>query len=234
MKSDPFDKLRAGKLKVVRIGVFDSGIGGRLIADKINKKIPEAEVIFKSDSKYFPYGDKSSGVILKRLVFFTKEFNKLNCGIIVIACNTATTNTIDELRKIFLKQIFVGIEPPVKPIIKLTKTGKVILIATESTIASERFKNLKREFSNGKKVIGVACPGLAEEIENSSNFETDALACLIKKYLDEPLAEGADVVGLGCTHYPHVLPLMKKLYPRVIFYDPAEAVADQVARLIQK
>lgn len=237
-------KVQNAKFKIDRrlqIGVFDSGIGGRLVAERISRKISEAEIILKSDPEYFPYGNKPPDVILKRLVYFIKELAELKCETIVVACNTATTNTIGKLRKMFPEQIFVGMEPPIKPIIELTKTGKAAVMATEATIASRRFEELKGKFSNGKKVIGIACPGLAEEIEKlwrhrylSPPLENSVLINLVKIFLDKPVAEGVDAVGLGCTHYPYILPILKKLYPGVIFYDPAEAVAVRVAELVKK
>lgn len=216
----------------MKIGVFDSGVGGKLIAQKIQKEIPSAEVIFKSDPEYFPYGNKTAPVILERTSYFVREFEKLECSIVVIACNSATTNVIRDLRKRFPHIQFVGIEPPVKPIVELTKSGKVAVIGTEATIRSERLVELIKKYSERVKIFSVPCPGLAEHIEKFQLFKTlesgDKPDLLIRKFLDVPIAGGVDVVGIACTHYPYLLSQMKGLYPNVTFYDPADAVVFRV------
>lgn len=234
--------MTLGKLRqkhIIKIGVFDSGIGGKLIANKIKKELSGIKIFFKSDPKYFPYGDKNPKVIYQRLVYFTKWFIRLKCRIIVIACNSATTNAINKLRKKFPSLIFVGVEPPIKPIVKITKNKKVAVIGTKATINSSRIIKLEREHRNGVKIYKIICSKLAEEIENIKCFKTFYISpfkqrkiiSLIKKSLDRPISHGVDVVGLACTHYPYLLPLFKKMYPAVTFYDPAAAVVRQVKKI---
>lgn len=239
---------------IVPIGVFDSGVGAYLVAEGIRKKIPGARIIVKTDPEYFPYGDKSSDIIQRRLVHFAKEFQKEGCQIVVIACNSATTNGIRELRLQFPDMQFVGIEPPVKPIVSLTKTGNVVVIGTEATMKSDQFKRLIQKYGGGVQVSAIACPGLAELIEgvirrshSGANEVSDGISrdpisasrriqddmkqkleLKIRDFLDRPIADGVDVVGIACTHYPYVLPFMKKLYPTVTFYDPTDAVVRRV------
>ena len=229
----------------MNIGVFDSGAGGKLVAEKIQEALPSANVILKADPEYFPYGNKSPEIILKRIALFTREFQKLGCAIVVIACNTATTNSISDLRKEFPDIQFVGVEPPVKPIVEMTKTGRVAVIGTEATIRSERLARLIKQFSKNVKIDAIACPGLAEFIETfvqpqqqslraterSLAISDDSEKQLLKEFLDKPISEGVDVVGIACTHYPYLLSEMKELYPNVTFYDPADAV---VRRVIMK
>lgn len=212
------------------IGVFDSGAGAYLIVDAIRKKIPTAQILIKTDSQFFPYGNKSPRFIQSRLAHFTTAFQKEGCQIVVIACNTATTNGIELLRRRFPDMQFVGIEPPVKPIVQLTKTGKVAVIGTAATMRSKRLKELVRKFSKGVSVELIPCPGLAELIEQTQG-PTPKSEKLIKKFLDQPISGGVDVVGLACTHYPYLLPLMKKLYPKVTFFDPTTAVVSRVELL---
>ena len=220
------------KKNIIKIGVFDSGVGGKLIAAKIQQALPGVEVIFKSDPEYFPYGNKSAKTILGRVSGFVGKFQKLGCQIIVIACNSATTNIIDSLRKRFPQIKFVGVEPPLKPIVKMTKAGKVAILGTRATIQSSRLKDLVKRYAGGTEVSLIACPGLAEYIERlkSEDMEVSDLAErsrvseILRKFLDKPIASGADVVGIACTHYPYLLPTMRELYPGVIFYDPADAV----------
>lgn len=225
---------------VIKIGVFDSGVGGKLIARMVEKELPKATVIFRSDPDYFPYGNKTPEVILERVSLFAKKFQQLGCAIVVIACNSATTNVIERLRQLFPRIQFVGVEPPLKPISRLTNSKKIAIMGTNATIASERRKILQELFARGITVYNIVCPGLAEYIEKrvmkdikcGATFYNDQQAKdLIKKFLDKPIAEGVDVVGIACTHYPYLLPQMKELYPQVTFYDPADAVVKYVKRI---
>ena len=220
--------------------MFDSGIGGRLIADKL-RELKNVKIVYLSDPEYFPYGDKAETVIQNRLLHFAGQFKLKGCRIVVIACNSATTNGITVLRNKFPEIVFVGIEPSVKPIAGITKTGKVAVIGSAATIASGRIKKLQGLFEHGVKFYNIACPGLAEYVEEkvvknikcSTTFYNDKKAeSLIKRFLDKPVAEGVDVVGIACTHYPYLLPLMQNLYPKVKFYDPADAVVAQVEKAI--
>lgn len=216
--------------KNLLIGVFDSGKGGQFIVEKIRATLPQARIIFKSDPDLFPYGNKSSKVIINRLLHFTKLFDQQNCSIIVIACNTATTNAINHLRRNFPQLKFVGVEPPIKPIAQLTKTGKIAIIGTSATIASARKQYLEASFANQVKLYSIACPGLAELIETDPIPRAETEALLIK-FLNRPIAAGVDVVGLACTHYSYLLTQMRSLYEGVTFYDPADAVVRRVVKL---
>lgn len=226
--------------KIVNIGVFDSGVGGRFIANKL-KALKNVKIVYLSDPEYFPYGNKTETVIQERLLYFAGQFKLNKCRMVVIACNSATTNGITVLRQAFPDIVFVGIEPPVKPISNLTKSKKVAIMGSPATIASERRKKLQSLFAKEIKLYNISCPGLAEFVERRITedikcyitFYNDRQAkSLIKKFLDKPIAEGVDVVGIACTHYPYLLPLMRRLYPKVIFYDPADAVVAQVEKAI--
>lgn len=225
---------------MITIGVFDSGVGGRFIADKL-KTLKTADIVYLSDPEYFPYGDKTEAIIQKRLMHFVKQFKLMGCRIVVIACNSATTNGIAILRQKFPRITFVGVEPPIKPISNLTMSKKIAILGTPATIASERRKKLQGSFAQGIKLYNISCPGLAEFVERRvsedikccTTFYNDQQAKdLIKKFLDKPIAEGVDVVGIACTHYSYLLSLMQEIYPRVKFYDPADAVVLQVRKML--
>jgi len=212
----------------MKIGVFDSGIGGRLIAKKIRSKLPKTKIIFIADSKHFPYGSKSQAFIFKRSQVLTKKLAKLSATLIVVACNSATTNTIQHLRQQFPSLTFVGIEPPLKPSVTLSKTGKVAIIGTEMTLNSRRYQELIKKFSKNIKLFSLPCPGLASAIEKG---RLKTALNIAQKILDKPIADGVDTVGFACTHYPYLLKKMQTNYPNVTFYDPADAVADRVKYL---
>ncbi|MBI5356134.1 aspartate/glutamate racemase family protein [Candidatus Collierbacteria bacterium] len=226
--------------KKINIGVFDSGVGGRLIADKL-KELKNVKIVYLSDPEYFPYGDKTGEIIQSRLLYFAGQFKLKGCRIVVLACNTATTNGIAVIRQKFPGITFIGIEPPIKPISNLTKSKKIAIMGTPATIASQRMAKLQSLFVQGIKLYNISCPGLAEYIEERVKenikcyitFYNDKKAeSLIKRFLDKPIADGVDVVGIACTHYPYLLPIMQNLYPKVKFYDPANAVAAQVKKAI--
>lgn len=235
--------MQSSKFKVankIKIGIFDSGVGGRFIADKL-KALKNVKIVYLSDPEYFPYGNKTETVIQERLLYFAGQFKLMDCRIVVIACNSATTNGIAFLRQKFPDITFIGIEPPIKPISNLTKSKKIAIMGSQATISSERRKKLQGLFSQGIKLYNISCPGLAEFVERRVTedikcyitFYNDRQAkSLIKKFLDKPIAGGVDVVGIACTHYPYLLPLMRRIYPKVIFYDPADAVVAQVEKAI--
>jgi glutamate racemase len=219
---------------------FDSGAGGRLVADKL-RSINNVRIIYLSDPEYFPYGNKTKAVIRNRLLYFAGLFKLKRCRIVVIACNSATTNGITVLRQKFPNITFVGIEPPIKPISSLTRSKKIAIMGSSATIASERRKKLQGLFAQGIKLYNIPCPGLAEFVEERvaknikccTTFYNDQQAKnLIKKFLDKPISEGVDIVGIACTHYPYLLPLMQRIYPEVRFYDPADAVVARVRRML--
>lgn len=215
----------------MKIGVFDSGIGGKLIAQKIAQALPQVTISFHSDPQYFPYGSKSAEFIYNRLVHFTQLFISEGCEIIVIACNSATTNAIHDLRLKFPQVSFVGIEPPLKSVSAMSTTGKVAIMATKATLESARHQQLQQNLEHQVEIYNLVCEGLAEAIEHDPK-PTPKTAELLHQYLDEPINRGVDAVGIACTHYPYVLSQMQALYPQVTFYDPADAVvAVVVARV---
>lgn len=225
---------------MINIGVFDSGVGGKLIADKLSR-LKNTRIVYLSDPEYFPYGNKTKQVIRDRLLYFTGLFMSKKCRIVVIACNSATTNGIAFLRQKFPGITFIGIEPPVKPISVLTKSKKAAIMGTPATIASDRLGKLEDSFAGGIKLYNISCPGLAEYIEEkiaknikccTTFYDDQAAINLLKFFLDKPVAGGVDTVGIACTHYPFLLPLMQKMYPKVKFYDPADAVVSQIRRML--
>jgi len=217
----------------MNIGVFDSGVGGKLIANALTEQLPKNKIIFISDDKHFPYGNKSSTFIYSRAKVLTQELIDQNCNLIVIGCNTITTHTINKLRNKFPKVKFVGIEPPIKPLAKLTKSKKVAIMATPVTCKSTQASKLIDKYGKGIKVYKIACHDLTKTIEDAiKNKKSPQVSSLIKKYLDKSIKQGVDVVGLACTHYPYILNQLQKTYPQVIFYDPAPAIIKQVKRLI--
>lgn len=217
----------------MKIGVFDSGVGGLLIAQKIQQKIPNATVEFLCDHEYFPYGNKPKDVIANRVEHFLRQFVQKNCSMVVLACNSATTTTMSLMRQKFPLLHLVGIEPPIRPVSLLSKKKKIALLGTEATIQSDQFAHLIKLYGKNCVVHGIACSGLAQAIETwistkRADYRQQAID-LFSNYVNIAVSHDVDVIGLACTHYPYLMDEMMGLYPDITFYDPTDAVVKRVA-----
>ena len=191
------------------IGIFDSGIGGITIYKEINKLMPNESIIYLSDNLNSPYGNKSKEEIKN---FSTKNTNWLiekGCKIIVVACNTATTNSIDYLRNTY-KIPFVGVEPAIKPAANKTKTGVIGVLATKGTLTSSLFNITSNDYCSEIKIIESDGKGLVELIENGI-FSGEKLEKMLKLFIDPMISANIDYLVLGCTHYPLISKSLKKI-----------------------
>lgn len=215
------------------IGIFDSGVGGTSIWKEIHELLPNESTIYLADSKNAPYGEKSSKEILDLSIKNTELLLKKECKIIVVACNTATTNAITYLRKNF-DIPFVGIEPAIKPAALNTRSGVVGVLATKGTLTSELFSKTTDLYAGGITIIEQRGEGLVPLIE-AGKIETPEMKNLLKKYLEPFIAAKADYLVLGCTHYPYLIPEIKKILPDTIqIIDSGEAVARQTGNILEK
>ena len=198
------------------IGIFDSGIGGISILDKLKDVLPNENFIYLADNKNCPYGLKSKKEILLLSTKNCKKLIELNCKIIIIACNTATTNSIKRLRAIFSIPI-IGIEPGIKPAINYTKTKNIGILATEKTLDSKLFiKTLNENKINDIKIHEQIGYKLVEIIENNS-FSKKELCFILKQYLYPMLKNNIDCLVLGCTHYHYIKKIIKEILPKNIY-----------------
>ncbi len=215
------------------IGIFDSGIGGTSIWKEIQNLLPKEDTIYLADSKNAPYGEKPSEEILRLSIKNTEFLLNRNCKLIVVACNTATTNAIDYLRKTY-KVPFIGIEPAIKPAALNSKSRTVGVLATKGTLTSNLFHSTSRNHANGIEIIEQQGKGLVELIEKGQ-LKNEATRVLLKQYLKPMMEKGIDYLVLGCTHYPYLIPLLKELLPNdVIIIDSGEAVARQTKAILEK
>lgn len=218
-------------MKEAPIGIFDSGVGGTSIFKEIHRLMPLEHIIYLADSKNAPYGEKSKEEI-RRLSFKNTEF-LLNrkCKMIVVACNTATTNAIEQLRKTYNLPI-VGIEPAIKPAALNSKSKTIGILATKGTLSSELFAKTSDLFTKDIELVEVVGNGLVEAIENGnkdSNFTHE----LLKKLLAPMIQKKIDYLVLGCSHYPYLIPQIKRVLPEnVNIIDSGEAVARQVKKIL--
>jgi glutamate racemase len=206
-----------------KIGVFDSGIGGEAVAAAIRRELPDDEVITVSDRTHVPYGDKPPVEVLGYVVPLLEGLVGQGCEVIVVACNTVTTQHIVALRE-RIPVPLVGIEPMVKPAAAATKSGVIAVCATPGTLASERYAWLKREFAQVVTVLEPDCGRWAYMVEHNEVNEAE-----IKREVDEMCNAGADVIVLGCTHYHWIEELLMQLAAeRAVVIQPEQPV---VARL---
>lgn len=211
----------------MKIGVFDSGIGGLSVVRAIQLALPDAQVIFRNDSANVPYGTKSNAVIytLCRPIF--DQLIADDCDVIVVACNTVTTNFITQLRA-ELQVPLIGMEPMVKPAAEATKSKIIAVCATPRTLKSKRYAWLKQEYAAGITVLEPKCGDWSAMIE-SNRLDHEK----IRDIIDEICEKGADVIVLGCTHYHWIEAEIRKLANcRALVLQPEVPVIAQLKKII--
>ena len=214
------------------IGLFDSGIGGTSIWKEIHALLPHEDTIYLADSKNAPYGQKSKEEIVSLSFKNTEYLLEKNAKIIVVACNTATTNAIKELREKY-DVPFIGIEPAIKPAAIHTKTKTIGILATKGTLTSELFY---KTVSNLKdiKVIEQIGYNLVKLIEEGKLGSSD-IKELLEEYLHPMIEANIDHLVLGCSHYPYLVPQIKEILPEnVKIIDSGEAVARQTKLVLNQ
>jgi glutamate racemase len=213
------------------IGFFDSGVGGTSIWKETIKLLPYENTIYLADSINAPYGQKSQEEIIKLSEKNTKFLIDKGAKLIVVACNTATTNAIDYLRSKYSIP-FIGIEPAIKPAALQTQTNTVGILATAGTLSSELFAKTSAKFASNIRVVEQIGEGLVPLIENNQLKNKDTTS-LLQKYLTPMIKEGIDHLILGCTHYPYLIPQIKKIIgDKVIIIDSGYAVSKQIERVL--
>lgn len=213
------------------IGVFDSGVGGTSIWKEIILRLPKEDTIYLADSKNAPYGEKTKEEIIDVCVRNTELLITKGAKLIVVACNTATTNAIDVLRAKF-NIPFIGIEPAIKPAALATKTNAVGILATKGTLSSSLFHKTAQMFASGITIVEQEGTGLVPLIEDNQikSIETELL---LKKLLRPMLDKNIDYLVLGCSHYPYLIPEIRKIVgENVVIIDSGFAVAKQTEKIL--
>ncbi len=215
------------------IGVFDSGIGGLSVLREIHQLLPHESLIYVGDSAHAPYGDRSASHVRKRSRLIAEFLLDQGVKAIVIACNTATAEAAELLRGT-LDVPIIGLEPAIKPAARLSKSGIIGVLATQRTISSSRLLGLTERYAKGKKVLAQACPGLVEQVE-ACEFQSEETEQLLRHYIQPLLDQGADALILGCTHYPFLLPAIRKITGSEIdILETGKPVAEQLQRILKQ
>lgn len=216
------------------IGVFDSGVGGLSVLREIHALLPHEALIYVADSGHAPYGEKSADFIEARAVRLIEHLQAQGAKAAVVACNTVTGLCIGALRLRFDGLPIVAIEPAVKPAVLATRNGVVGVLATRQTVTSPGLARLIQAHGQGKTLLLQACPGWVERVERGELDGPDteaAVATVVRPLLDQ----GADTLVLGCTHYPFLAPVIRRLAgPDVQIIDPSAAVARELGRRLQQ
>jgi glutamate racemase len=215
--------------KGLKIGVFDSGVGGLSMANAVKEAFPGAEVVLRQDTEHVPYGLRPPREILGFVTPIFQELADTGCQVIVVACNTVTTTLITELRERFDVPL-VAVEPMVKPAAALTKSRVIAVCATPTTLASPRYQELKRQFAADVTVLEPDCSDWAAMIEHE-RIDQAAIAARIKETLDQK----ADIIVLACTHYHWIEQEIKELAAgKAAVLQPEAAIIRRLRRVLAR
>ena len=213
----------------MKIGVFDSGIGGKAIAETLAQDFPDAEILYVHDADHVPYGGRQKDEIISLTETALQPLLQNTCDVIVLACNTATAAAIDYLRETYPQQHFIGLEPMIKPAATLTKTGIIAVCATPYTLSSERYLRLKKDYASAITVLEPDCGEWATMIEHSAVDNAT-----IERTITDVLSKNADVIVLACTHYHWIKDeIIEMTAGKATVIDPSEAISRRVAELLR-
>ena len=208
----------------MRLGIFDSGIGGEAVAGALRETFPGAEILVVNDRANVPYGDKPPGLVASLTDNAIQPLLARGCDAVILACNTATALAIDMLRQKYPGQKFIGIEPMIKTAAALTASGTIAVCATGATLASARYRRLVNDFGAGLRIIEPDCGEWARLIEGNLMSRER-----IERTVNAVCEQGADVIVLGCTHYHWIKELICGLASgRAKVIEPTEAIGRRV------
>lgn len=215
------------------IVLFDSGVGGTSILKEVVELLPHEDFIYLADSRNAPYGVKTQEEIINLSIKNTELALRMKAKLIVVACNTATTNAISYLRTQYHLP-FIGIEPAIKPAALNSEIKKIGVLATKGTLSSELFKKTANTFTQGVDVIEVIGKGIVEAVEGGWTTDKafiDQLRLQVQAFIEEDI----DYLVLGCTHFPYIIPQLEQLLPsHVKIIDSGRAVAKQTQAVLEK
>lgn len=213
------------------IGVFDSGVGGLGVLAEIRRLLPDADLVYVADRAGVPYGEKTLRQVRARTEIVTLRLLEMGADLVVVACNTASAAALHHLRALHPATAFVGMEPAVKPAVALSRRRRVGVLATAATFQGRLFASVVERFAAGIEVVTAACPSWVRLVE-AGELTGEKARAEVEAGLRPLLAAEVDVVVLACTHFPFLLPTIREVAGSgVVVYDPAPAVARQVARL---
>ena len=216
------------------VGFFDSGIGGTCILAAFRALCPKERTIYHADSEHCPYGNRPAEEIIRLSEANTQELLRRGCKMVVVACNTATAAAIADLRESYPDIPFIGMEPAVKPAAIGTRTGVIGVLATAGTLKGSKYLNTKGKYEDDVKIVEHVGQGFVELVE-ACDLDSPKAEEIVRESVTPLLAECADTIVLGCTHYPFLAPVIQRIAgDDVTVIDPAPAVARQTVNVMQQ
>ncbi len=230
------------------IGFFDSGVGGLSILRVVQRMMPKISTVYFGDTKNFPYGTKTEDQVRQCSLRAVEVLMKYKPSAIVVACNTASTSAISSIREHVPHIPVIGVVPALKPAVSMTKTKNIAVLATERTLESKSYQELKKTFDGQVTIIDQACPGWVDAVE-SCKIKDGGLDNTVERLkindgdteervreVIQPLVgREVDTFVLGCTHYPFLRPLIERYAgTSAQILDSGEAVARQLQRVVGK
>jgi glutamate racemase len=216
------------------IGVYDSGVGGLSILAALRAHLPEERFYYVADSYHCPYGGRDATEIQELALGVARHLAEAGCKLIVVACNTISATALPALRQLLADLPVVGMVPAVKPAVEITHTGVVGVLATQATVNGALYLEVLRKYAAETRVISQPCPGLVELIE-AGKLEAGETESLLRTCLAPIIDAGADVVVLGCSHYPFVRPLIHRIMGSAVrIIEPSDAIALQTRRVLER
>ena len=223
---------------MARIGVFDSGVGGLSVLREIIEMLPNEQYVYYGDNANCPYGPKGESFIRQRADEITQLLLKHGCQAIVVACNTATSYSIEYLRDHYTIP-FIGMVPAVKPAAKITHTGVVGVLATAGTLNAPLYNRIKETYGKDVKIVEHVGQGFVELVE-ALDIDSPHAEAIVEASVQPIMSKGADTLVLGCSHYPFLLKVIKRVANRlkradvndVDVIDPAPAIAKNLVNVL--
>lgn len=214
------------------VGVFDSGVGGLSVLRALWELLPRERFYYVADSINCPYSDRSPAEIQALSLGIGEHLCEMGAKAIVVACNTASAGALPALRERLAPVPVIGMVPALKTAVGLSKSRAVGVLATSATLGGYLYRDVQERFASDANIIALACPGLVERIE-AGKIDTPDTENLLRNCLAPVVEAAADVLVLGCTHYPFVIPLLRRILgPDVLFLEPSQAVARQTGRVL--
>lgn len=214
------------------IAVFDSGVGGVSVLRHLVRQMPGERFLYFGDSANAPYGTRPREEIRRLTLAAAEKLFAQGTKALVLACNTATSAAVEELRRIYPERTIVGIEPALKPAAEAFPGGRIGVMATEATLREEKFRHLSAQFAQNCRILPLSAPGLVELVEAGKGDSPEAEALL--RPLLEPLQGNLDALVLGCTHYPFaVRPIRRILGPKLLLTDGGAGTARETRRRLE-
>ena len=216
------------------IGIFDSGIGGLTVLKEIRRESPREDIVYFGDTAHVPYGTKSKETITKFSIENVNFLQSFGVKLVIVACNTASSLSLDALKEKFAMPLIGVIEPGARQALRKTKNGRIGIIGTKATIGSGTYEACLKRLDSAVKVYSESCPLFVPFVEEGW-LDGDVVSKVARTYLDQLKSFKIDTLILGCTHYPLLAPVIQKILgDNVRLVNSAEETAKEARQLLEK